>query len=69
MGLGLPDQFLEHGAVEELYQGCALDVQSLIELIRARVDSLKKHASNQHELRYFGLQSCRSAETDKANRS
>ena len=31
--LGIPDEFIEHGTIEELQKICGIDIQSIVELL------------------------------------
>ncbi|MDG1386835.1 MAG: 1-deoxy-D-xylulose-5-phosphate synthase [Halioglobus sp.] len=48
--MGLPDQFLEHGTVKEILEGCALDALSVANFIRKLLLATNSEAQFQREL-------------------
>ena len=37
--IGIPDKFIEHGAVEELYELCGIDENGIIHAVREMVEN------------------------------
>ena len=37
--IGIPDRFIDHGTIDELYKECGMDVESIIETVKTMIGS------------------------------